>query len=66
MGLSIVRRRREADNRHSDVDCGFGHGSAEFAVLVEDKYHGKGLGYKLLDLLVGSGNTRAWDGFTVR
>lgn len=29
--------------------------SAEFAVLVDDEYHGKGLGYKLVDLLVGFG-----------
>ena len=30
-------------------------GSAEFAVLVEDKYHGKGIGYRLPDFLVGFG-----------
>ena len=27
--------------------------SAEYAVLVHDDYHGKGLGYKLMDVLIG-------------
>ena len=27
--------------------------SAEYAVMVADPYHGKGLGYKLVDMLIG-------------
>ncbi|HVN24245.1 MAG TPA: bifunctional acetate--CoA ligase family protein/GNAT family N-acetyltransferase [Syntrophorhabdales bacterium] len=32
--------------------------SGEFAVLVHDNYHGKGLGYKLVDVLIGIGEEK--------
>ncbi len=32
--------------------------SGEFAVLVHDVYHGKGLGYKLVDVLIGIGQEK--------
>ena len=35
--------------------------SAEFAVLVSDEYQGKGLGYKLVDVLIGIGQDKGLD-----
>jgi acetyltransferase len=35
--------------------------SCEYAVLVHDQYHGKGLGYKLVDLLIGIAQDKGLD-----
>jgi acetyltransferase len=35
---------------------------AEYAVLVHDEYQGKGLGYKLVDLLIGIAQDKGLDG----
>jgi acetyltransferase len=55
--MAIVAEIREDDKRKI---IGMGRliiestfKSAEYAVLVHDNYHGKGLGYKLMDVLIG-------------
>jgi len=35
--------------------------SAEFAILVRDDYHGKGVGYKLTDMLIGIAQEKGLD-----
>jgi acetyltransferase len=37
--------------------------SAEYAVLVHDNYHGKGLGYKLMDVLIGIAQDKGLEEF---
>ena len=38
-----------------------GYRAGEFAILVHDSFHGKGLGYKLADELIGIGEERGLD-----
>jgi acetyltransferase len=55
--MAIVAELREGDKRkiigigRLIVEPGFRSG--EYAVLVHDDYHGKGLGYKLVDVIIG-------------
>ena len=45
-----------------DPDFGDG-GGGEFSVLVHDRYQGKGLGYKLIDTLIGVAQDRGLEKF---
>jgi acetyltransferase len=55
--MAIVAELREGETRkiigigRLIIESEFGNG--EYAVLVHDNYHGKGLGYKLVDVLIG-------------
>jgi acetyltransferase len=63
--IAIVAEVRENENRkligigRLIIDREFKSG--EFAVLVHDAYHGKGLGYKLVDVLIGIGEEKGLD-----
>ncbi|MHB8109016.1 MAG: bifunctional acetate--CoA ligase family protein/GNAT family N-acetyltransferase [Syntrophorhabdaceae bacterium] len=38
-----------------------GRNAAEYAIVIHDDYHGKGLGYKLLDVLIGIAQDKGLD-----
>ena len=43
------------------IDPDFGNG--EFSVVIHDDYHGKGLGYKLIDTLIGIAQEKGLEKF---
>lgn len=65
--VALVAEVREGAKRRFigigtlEIDPDFGNG--EFSVVVHDDYHGKGLGYKLIDTLIGIAQEKGLEKF---